>query len=142
MPLLDEDAFVEANVPYREWLRAAKGRTKNCHGCFNGSNCWRSLTEKAELYNSQNLFVSWTPGYRATRTGMRSACKPSQFFYHREPLIQRREVSLRDELKKPAPILERLPRREGEKFSISQERLRRCAIANSMGLRTEIPAGS
>ena len=27
MPLLEEDAFVEANVPYREWLRAARGRS-------------------------------------------------------------------------------------------------------------------
>src|ERR1043166_1500878 len=26
MPLLDEDGFVEANVPYPEWLRAAKDR--------------------------------------------------------------------------------------------------------------------
>ena len=25
MPLLEEDAFVEANIPYRSWLRAARG---------------------------------------------------------------------------------------------------------------------
>ena len=25
MPFLEEDASVEANVPYREWLRAARG---------------------------------------------------------------------------------------------------------------------
>ena len=31
MPLLEEDAFVEANVPYATWLRAAKsGYRKRC----------------------------------------------------------------------------------------------------------------
>src|SRR6185295_4524297 len=34
MPLLDEDAFVEANVPYPEWLRAAKGQTKELPWLF------------------------------------------------------------------------------------------------------------
>jgi hypothetical protein len=70
--------------------------------------------EIAELYDSQNLFVSWTPGYRSTRTGMRLPVSARDIFYHREPLIQRREISLRDELKKPAPIFERLSERQGE----------------------------
>ena len=29
MPLLEEDAVVEANVPYRAWLNAARGRAKD-----------------------------------------------------------------------------------------------------------------
>ena len=117
MPLLDEDAFVEANVPYPEWLRAAKRRTKELPWLFQRFELLaKSDREKAELYNSQNLFVGWTPGYRATRTGMRLPVNARNVFYHREPLIQRREVSLRDELKKPAPILERLSRLDGEKI--------------------------
>ena len=28
MPLLEDDAMVEAHVPYREWVRAAKGRQR------------------------------------------------------------------------------------------------------------------
>ena len=117
MPLLDEDAFVEANVPYPEWLRAAKGRAKELPWLFQRFELLaKSDREKAELYNSQNLFVSWTPGYRATRTGMRLPVSARNIFYHREPLIQRREISLRDELKKPAPNLERLSRLQGEKI--------------------------
>ena len=117
MPLLDEDGFVEANVPYRDWLRAAKGRTKELPWLFQRFELLaKSDREKAELYNSQNLFVSWTPSYRATRTGMRLTVNPRNIFYHREPLIQRREISLRDELKKPAPVLELLSRLQGEKI--------------------------
>ena len=117
MPLLDEDGFVEANVPYSDWLRAANGRTKELPWLFQRFELLaKSDREKAELYNSQNLFVSWTPSYRATRTGMRLAENPRNIFYHREPLIQRREISLRDELKKPAPVLELLSRLQGEKI--------------------------
>lgn len=115
MPLLDEDGFVEANVPYPDWLRAAKGRTKELPWLFQRFELLAtSDREKAELYNSQNLFVSWTPSYRATRTGMRLPVNPRNTFYHRQPLIQRREISLRDELKKPAPVLELLSRLQGE----------------------------
>ena len=117
MPLLDEDAFVEANVPYPEWLRAAKGRAKELPWLFQRFELLaKSDREKAELYNSQNLFVSWTPAYRATRTGMRLPVNSRNIFYHHEPLIQRREISLRDELKKSAPVLERLSRIEGVKI--------------------------
>jgi hypothetical protein len=117
MPLLDEDGFVEANVPYQKWLRAAKGRTKELPWLFQRFELLaRSDREKAELYNSQNLFVSWTPSFRATRTGMRLPVNARNIFYHREPLIQRRDISLRDELKKPAPVLELLSRPEGEKI--------------------------
>ena len=115
MPLLDEDAFVEANVPYPEWLRAAKGRAKELPWFFQRFAALpKSDREKAELYNSQNLFVSWHPGLSATRTGMRLPMRSPNIFYHREPLIQRREVSLRDELNQPAPILERLSSKQGE----------------------------
>ena len=115
MPLLDEDAFVEANVPYPQWLRAAKGRAKELPWFFQQFAALpKSDREKAELYNSQNLFVSWTPGYSATRTGMRLPMRSRNIFYHREPLIQRRDVSLRDELNQPAPVLERVSPKQGE----------------------------
>ncbi|MGH9931508.1 MAG: hypothetical protein ACREA9_20055 [Pyrinomonadaceae bacterium] len=118
MPLLDEDAFVEANVPYQDWLRAATGRggrDKELPWLFQRFAALpKSDREKAELYNSQNLFVSWTPEFRATRTGMRLPVRARNIFYHRGPLIQRREVSLRDELDKPAPVLKHLPPKQGE----------------------------
>ena len=53
-----------------------------------------SLTDKerAELYDSLKLYVRWTPSYKATRTGMKLPVR--EVFYHREPLIQRRDISL------------------------------------------------
>jgi hypothetical protein len=115
MPLLDEDAAMEANVPYQEWLQSATGRAKALPWLFQRfASLAKSDREKAELYNAQNLFVSWTPKFSATRTGMCLPVSPRNIFYHREPLIQRRDVSLRDELKKPAPLLERLSPKQGE----------------------------
>ncbi|MFN2493620.1 MAG: hypothetical protein ABR501_12145 [Pyrinomonadaceae bacterium] len=114
MPLLEEDAFVEANVPYRKWLRAAAGPSDKALIWL--VNQFESLSKtdqkKAELFDSQKLYVQWSPPYRATRTGMRLPV--SKVFYHREPLIQRRDVSLKGELDKPSPKLERVSTREGE----------------------------
>jgi hypothetical protein len=115
MPLLDEDAFVEANVPYQDWLRAAKGREKELPWLIQRfESLPKPEREIAELYNSQNLFVSWRPSYRTTRTGMRLPINARNIFYHREPLIQRRDISLSDELKKPPSVLEQLSAKQGE----------------------------
>ena len=118
MPLLEEDAFVEANVPYQTWLQAARGKSKN-------EVEWlvqqfellkKNDREKAELFDSQQVYVAWTPSHRATRTGMRLPIPASKVFYHREPLIQRRDVSLRTELEKPSPAMERLSTKQGERI--------------------------
>jgi hypothetical protein len=118
MPLLEEDAFVEANVPYKSWLRAASAGS-------NSDLVWlvqrfeslakspgRSEKEMAELFNGQKLYARWTPPYRASRTGMRIPAP--KIFYHREPLIQRSDVSLKDELEKPSEPLIRLSLQQGE----------------------------
>jgi hypothetical protein len=114
MPLLEEDAFVEANIPYREWLRAARGRSPELAWLFDQLNKLpRSEKERAELYDSQKLYVRWTPGFNATRTGMRVATR--QLFYHRGPLIQRRDIDLSKELAQPSPPLQKLTLEQGEK---------------------------
>jgi hypothetical protein len=114
MPLLEEDAFVEANVPYREWLRAARGRRSELRWVFEQlDKLPRSEHERAELYDSQQLYVRWTPGFNASRTGMRVAAR--KLFYHRGPLIQRRDINLRKELAQPSPSLQKLSRGQGEK---------------------------
>ena len=118
MPLLEEDAFVEANVPYKSWLRAASAGS-------NSDLVWlvqrfeslakssgRSEKEIAELFNAQKLYVRWTPSYRASRTGMRLPVR--RVFYHQGPLIQRRDISLKDELEKPPTPLIRLSSQEGK----------------------------
>lgn len=115
IPLLEEESLVEANVPYREWLRAARGRKE------------RELTwlvrrfeslpfsdlEKAELYDSLKLYLHWQPRKHAlTRTGMK--LRGSAIFYQDEPLIKRSEVSLTRELNSQPLKVERLSRREAE----------------------------
>ncbi|MDQ1728916.1 MAG: hypothetical protein QOD33_1041 [Pyrinomonadaceae bacterium] len=113
MPLLEEDAAVEANVPYRQWLRAASGGAERDLTWL--INQFELLPgpekKKAELYNAQKLYVRWNPDYRSTRTGMR--LRVGQHFYHREPLIRRRDVSLTRELETPPPGLKQLSARDG-----------------------------
>ena len=114
MPLLEEDASVEANVPYRQWLAAARGRQAELAWLIERfDKLPLPDKQRAELYDSQQLYVTWSPRYRSTRTGMRIAVR--DVFYHRGPLIQRREINLRDELIAPPPKLTKLSSRDGEK---------------------------
>jgi hypothetical protein len=118
LPLLAEEALEDANVPYRDYLRAARLRQG-----FGGQDdlSWLldridSLAmpagEKAERYESLGLSVVWKlGGGRATRTRMRRPAR--RIFFHDEPLMTRRDVSLAEELaSSPLPI-RRLSRREG-----------------------------
>ena len=114
MPLLEEDAYIEANVPYREWLAAARGRRSELAWLIDQFNKLpKPDKERAELYDSQQLYVIWTPSFNVSRTGMRVAAR--KLFYHRGPLIQRRDIDLRKELTKPSPKLQKLSTRQGEK---------------------------
>lgn len=115
MPLLEEDAFVEANVPYPNWLRAASGsRRRELPWLLKQfERLPLADKEKAEAYNAQKLYVTWTPSFRESRTGMRMPIA-KRVFYHRERLIQRRDVSLKQELENPPPTLKPLSPRQGE----------------------------
>ena len=114
MPLLEEDAAVEANVPYQAWLRAARpAGMKDLRWLLQQFEALpKTEKEKAELYDSQKLYVRWTPAVSASRTGMRLPVR--KVFYHREPLIRRKEVSLRAELEKPSPPLQLLSQKQGD----------------------------
>lgn len=113
MPLLEEDAFVEANVPYREWLDAARKDRKELAWLIERfEELPKPENERAELYDGQKLYVRWTPAFRASRTGMRLPA--TKMFYHRGPLIQRRDVDLRKELVQPL-TLQKLSPRQGDK---------------------------
>ena len=114
MPLLEEDALVEANVPFREWLSAARQDRSELAWLIDRFNeLPQAETERAELYNSQQLYVRWTPAFSASRTGMRLPAE--KFFFHRGPLIQRREIELHKELAQPSPRLEKLSLKNGER---------------------------
>ena len=107
MPLLEEDGSVEANVPFQSWLELAKGGMKDLPWLMERFESLQiSRKGKTELFDSQKLYVRWTPSFRSSRTGLRLPARP--IFYHREPLIQRRDVSLKRELNNPPPDLVRL----------------------------------
>ena len=117
LPLFEEDAYVDAKVPWHEWLRAARAKGE-------GELQWlvrrfESLgvtgRERAVLFEPLKLWVRWELGdSRAARTHARR--RPSgDIFYHRGPLIARRDVSLARELEAPPLRVERLSRREAER---------------------------
>jgi hypothetical protein len=114
-PLMEEDSLIEANVPYLDWLTAARGRQDELPWLVKQFQRL-SLTEKekAALYDSLEIMVRWDmSGSHASRTLARKPVR--QFYFHREPLIQRRQVSFTDELSKPPLPLKVLPRRQAEK---------------------------
>ena len=113
LPLLEEEALVEANIPYRDWLRAATGNKQPLRWLIRQfERLSISDKQKAELYNSLQLYVTWTPSFRQSRTGMRLRAR--KIFYHREPLIQRRDISLTRELESRPPDLKKLSTKQGE----------------------------
>ena len=114
MPLLEEDALVEANVPYRKWLDAARGRKSELSWLIEQFDSLQLPDkEKAELYNAQKIYVRWTPRFASTRTGMRADTK--SIFYHEKPFIQRRDINLKDELQAAPPEWRRLSSNDGER---------------------------
>lgn len=115
MPLLEEDAFVEANVPYVEWLRLARGSEREVSWLIKRfAGLSMTARERAEVYNAQKLYVFWNFADRVSRTEMQLPV--SKVFYHRAPLIQRRDISFRDELNQPAPEFERVSETPGRRI--------------------------
>src|SRR5258707_3701947 len=114
-PLMEEDSLTEANVPYRDWLRDARGRTDELPWLiqrFQGLPL--SEKEKAALYDSLEIMVRWDmSGSPASRTLSRKPVR--QFYFQRTSLIQRRQVSLAEEFAKPNLALKILPPRQAEK---------------------------
>jgi hypothetical protein len=113
--LLEDDAYVEADTPWRRWLEAAGGKKHH-------SAAWLikrfeelalSPQQKAELYESLRLPLRWNLENSAiTRT--RNWKPVRSVFYHSEPLISRSQVSLAGELARRPPQLTRLSRKQGE----------------------------
>ncbi|HWT78295.1 MAG TPA: hypothetical protein VN648_05765, partial [Candidatus Methylomirabilis sp.] len=115
LPLLDDDAYVEADVPYLAWLRAARGRTGTDLAWLLSrfERLQLSDRQRAELFNSMDLTVRWDLGnLRASRTCNWRAVR--HIFYHRGSFIRRNEVDLAREMTTPLPV-RRLSRREGER---------------------------
>lgn len=115
LPLLEEEAAEDANVPYLEWLRAAAPDARR-------DLAWLlervealplSPAEKAERFEALRVPISWDLGDGpVTRTRMR--WRAPEVFVHPEPLIARRDLSLEEMLVAPPLPLRKLPRAKGE----------------------------
>jgi len=115
MPLVEEDGDVEANIPWRRWLDAARGRERELEWLvrrFEQLPC--SAREKVEIYGSLRLPVRWRiENLPLSRT--RNRWPARSLYYHDEPLITRKQVSLERELAQAAPALKKLSLAEGRR---------------------------
>jgi hypothetical protein len=145
IPLLEDDAYVEADTPWRQWLETAAGRKDSAPRWLIERIAALPLLpyQKCELYESLRIPLRWhlansrmsrarnfvpfstlssrpTRGERSDRAEWRAPAFPSLeksgVFYHTSPLIPRSEVSLATELAKRPPHLKRLPRRQGDRI--------------------------
>jgi hypothetical protein len=115
LPLLEEDSLTEANVPYRDWLQAARGRQDELLWLVRRfQQLPVSEKEKAALYDSLEILVRWDmTGSPASRTLSRRPVR--SLYFHQQPLIQRRDVSIAEQLAKPSLPIRRLSPREAGK---------------------------
>lgn len=116
MPLLADDAFVEADTPWQQWLQAAGGK-RDCAAWLISRFEQLPLPpqQKAELYDSLRVPLRWALGNSAISRTLN--WKPvKRIFYHNEPLISRSQVSLAEELAKRPPKLTRLSRSQGKEM--------------------------
>src|SRR5258707_493971 len=97
LPLLEEDAMVEAHIPCRDWLRTAKGRINEIVWLIERFKSLKTSEKtKAELYDSLKIHVIWNFGLSASRTRMKLPQR--RIFFHDSPLIARRDISFAVEL--------------------------------------------
>ena len=121
IPLLEDDAYVEADTPWRRWLETAAGKK-------NASAAWLPawlierfeqlqlpVQQKAELYESLRVPLRWNLG-NSVIARTRNWKPVRSVFYHSEPLISRSQVSLAAELARRPPQLTKLSRQQGDKI--------------------------
>lgn len=114
LPLLEEEALEDANVPYLEWLRAAQPDPPR-------DLAWviarieeipLSDQERAERYDALKIPIVWAlKNGKVTRTRMRRSAP--ELFLHPDPLIARRQVSIPGTLASSPLRVRRLTAREG-----------------------------
>jgi hypothetical protein len=117
-PFANEDLLVEANIPYMDWLRAAKReRGSDLRWLISGIEALPIPSEdRAELFAQAKIFVRWE--LRAERVSRTNGRLPGRrkVFYHDAALIRRADVSLAAELESPPIQIEKLSRAEGARM--------------------------
>jgi len=117
IPLLREDADVEANIPWRRWLDAVRGSRQDIEWLIRRFEQMKITAPgeadrvRGELYDSLRIPLRW----RLQDLKLSRTCnwiRPRLFYIHDAPLIARKEVSLAAELSRPPVRLKRPSKRE------------------------------
>lgn len=114
-PMLAEDWPVEAHAPFRQWVAATRPRGATDLAWL--LRCLEALKlkprDRADAWNAMELPITWDIGtVRTSRSHLRLAGR--KLFYHREPLLRRRDIALDRELDAPALPVRRLSRTEAQ----------------------------
>ena len=114
IPLLEDDAFVEADTAWRRWLEAAAGKKRIPEWLIaRFEQLPLPPQQKAELYESLRVPLRWSlENSVISRT--RNWKPVRSVFYHSQPLISRSQVSLAAEFAKRPPQLTKLSRKQAE----------------------------
>ena len=114
LPLLNEDASVEAEIPWRNWLETAQGSRSTSPAWLieHFDSLALPAADKARLYESLHMPIRWRlENSRISRT--RNSHPVRKVFIHAEPLLTRKDVSLDAELQRQPPRLVKLPPKKG-----------------------------
>ena len=116
LPLVAEDWPVEAHVPFRAWMDAARPPGSSALGWLIGriSELPLGARDRADLYESLELLLLWRIGPRASRSRMRLPVRKP--YFHHEPLLRRRDIDLALELHGPPLPVTQLSKPEARKM--------------------------
>lgn len=112
VPGLEEQARVDANVPFRDYVDAARGGEPDAAWLVRRLDALPYPEPvKAELWEATGLQLTWQPRPADSR-GLARFPSPAPFCSD-APLLARRDVSVAAELAAPPPPLVRLSLRDG-----------------------------
>jgi len=117
VPLMADDAYVEADTPYLKWIETASGgKRAELSWLLKSFEALKiaPLTRTA-LFSGLGVQVEWN--LRRSSASRTLARRPvRKLFCHKEPLLQRSQVSLQAELAGRPLTVKRLSRTEGRKI--------------------------
>ena len=116
VPLVEEDWPVEAHVPFRAWVDAARppGSSALLWLLERIASLPLGARERADLYESLELLLLWRIGPLASRSQMRVPRRKP--YFHTEPLLRRADIDLGLELYGPPLPLKQLSQPEARKM--------------------------
>jgi len=115
LPLVAEDWPVEAHVPFRAWMEAARSPGESALAwLLEGiAGLPVSPSGQADVYESLDLLLLWNVGPRDSRSRARLPVRKP--YFHRQPLLRRRDVDLALELHGPPLTVKQLTKPETRK---------------------------